>query len=165
MDVFGEPQPDSLPISAKLHLKKFSGIYSEALTWYQDRETLRLVDGLGRALYTPEILERMYHYLEQKGELYYIEYKFHQAFVPVGDVTLAPHDLPIVIGRSELRGKGIGYAVIQALIGRARKLGLSELDVREIYDYNLASQKLFLKCGFKRAEQTKLGYAYKRRLK
>ncbi|MFX3619183.1 MAG: GNAT family N-acetyltransferase [Sporolactobacillus sp.] len=165
MDVFGEPQPDSLPISAKLCLKKFSGIYPEALIWYQDRETLRLVDGPGRAPCTAEILEHMYHYLEQKGELYYIEYKFHQAFIPVGDVTLAPHDLPIVIGRSELRGRGIGYTVIQTLIGRALKLGLSELNVREIYDYNLASQKLFLKCGFERAEQTKLGYAYKRTLR
>ena len=38
-------QPDLLPIDERLRLRKFDNIYDFALEWYQDEETVRLVDG------------------------------------------------------------------------------------------------------------------------
>lgn len=161
VDIFQESQPDFLPISERLQLKKFNDIVPQALGWYQDEETLRLVDGPGRDPYSEETLVRMYSVLNQLGELYYIEYKTDNEFRPIGDVTLAIRDLPIVIGDSACRGKGIGFQVVQALIKRAFNQGMKELYVREIYGYNTASQKLFEKCGFIRDMKTKLGYSYR----
>ncbi|WP_353947955.1 GNAT family protein [Sporolactobacillus sp. Y61] len=160
MKIFKEDQPDILTVSKRIRLIKFREIIPEAFAWYQDRETLRLVDGPDRRPYDRETLSRMYRVLGKMGELYYIEYQAADHFYPIGDVTLALHDLPIVIGDPACRGKGIGSQVINALVERATRQGLKHLYVREIYDYNIASQKLFLKYGFRREGKTKLGHAY-----
>ncbi|WP_100488293.1 GNAT family N-acetyltransferase [Sporolactobacillus pectinivorans] len=161
MNIFKENQPDFLFISEQLRLRKFNGIIPQALGWYQDEKMLRFVDGPGRKPYSEETLSRMYAALNDLGELYYIEYKKDNLFQAIGDVTLAIRDLPIVIGDAGLRGKGIGFQVIQTLIERAYDQGLKELHVREIYSYNTASQGLFEKCGFKKDVKTKLGYSYR----
>lgn len=160
MNIFKEEQPDFIDISKQLRLRKFNGVIPEALQWYQNQETLRLVDGPNRKPYSRETLSRMYRVLEKRGELYFIEYKKGTHFQPIGDVTLTPRDLPIVIGDPAFRGRGIGFQVVQTLIRRAKKQGMKEMHVREIYDYNEGSQKLFVKCGFHKEEKTKLGHSW-----
>ena len=103
----------------------------------------------------------MYEYLSNRGELYFIEIKQGNDFVPIGDVTLSIEDLPIVIGEKGYRGEGIGSKVIEALKLRASALGYKQLGVREIYDYNIASQKLFEKQGFNKVKKTDKGYSYR----
>lgn len=161
MPITGMIQPDTIQISSVLRLRKFTGDCAFALDWYQDEETLWLVDGK-TDLYDMKRLNQMYHYLQEHGELYFIEYKGENAdrFVPVGDVTLGKEDIPIVIGDRRLRGKGIGKQVIRALIDRARALGFATLRVADIYDYNMGSRKLFEGCGFRVAEATEKGHAY-----
>lgn len=161
MPIDGMIQPDTIKISSTLRLRKFTDDCAFALKWYQDEETLLLVDGK-IDLYDMKRIYQMYHYLQEQGELYFIECKAEdgEQFIPVGDVTFGKSDLPIVIGERSKRGKGIGKQVIQALIHRARTLGFSALRVAEIYDYNVGSRKLFEDCGFRVVGATEKGHSY-----
>ena len=160
MPIPGVEQPAVLQIDKTLRLKQFDGECSFALSWYQDPETVFLVDGV-REAYTPEKLGRMYRYLNSKGELYWIEIRRGADFVPVGDVTFWQQDMPIVLGEKGLRGQGIGRRVVAALAGRARALGYPEIFVREIYEWNTASQRCFESAGFIRHCKTEQGYGYR----
>ena len=153
------PQPEILPVEKNLRLRRFDHIYDFALAWYQDEETTRLVDGEPDR-YSPERLKRMYEYLDAHGELYFIEIQKDGRWTPIGDVTFWPDDLPIVIGDPASRGRGIGRAVIMALIGRARELGWTKLKVGEIYDFNEGSRRCFMACGFRPVEKTARGSRY-----
>jgi len=121
---------------------------------------VRLVDGLNAKVYDYDTLKRMYEYLNNIGELYFIKVLENDGFIPIGDVTFWKDDMPIVIGNKRYRGKGIGKKVVEVLIRRARNLGYQELKVREIYNHNIGSQKLFESCGFRKAEPTNNGYSY-----
>ena len=134
--------------------------YEVALNWYQDPETVMLVDGVSEP-YDREKLERMYTYLEQHGELYYIEAENGGEFRPIGDVAFWQYDMPIVIGEPEYRGKGIGRKAVEALVGRGRALGYGELFVGEIYDFNTASQRCFESAGFRKFERKEKGWSYR----
>ncbi|HIQ79381.1 MAG TPA: GNAT family N-acetyltransferase [Candidatus Scatomorpha intestinavium] len=160
MPIDGIVQPELIGIDAELRLRRFDGRFDFALGWYQDAETLYLVDGK-REPYTMERLEGMYRYLDKRGELYFIELLRDGEFAPIGDVTFSRGDLPIVIGEHGLRGKGIGRRVISALCGRAREFGWSELCVEEIYDWNTASKRCFESVGFRPYKKTERGSAYR----
>lgn len=153
-------QPGIIEIEPGLRLRAFDGKYDFALDWYQDPELVYLVDGVRRP-YSRETLTAMYAYLDQHGELYFIELKREGRFVPVGDVTFWQDDMPIVLGDPACRGKGIGRKVIGALIERARALGFAYLRVGEIYDWNLPSQKCFTAMGFVPYEKTERGNRYR----
>lgn len=135
-----------------------------AFPWYQDEELVYLVDGV-RQPYSKEKLLRMYSYLAQYGQLYFIEILENGYWKPIGDVTLSPYDMPIVIGEPYYRGRGIGKKVLQLLISKAQDLGWTEVNVREIYDYNISSQKCFEALGFVKMKQTEKGHSYQLKLK
>lgn len=119
-----------------------------AWPWYQDLETVRLIDGEGARPYTRDQVRSMYEALGAQGEVYMIEQRSSSgAWEVIGDVTLAPHTLPIVL-RTEVRGHRVGRLVIDALIDRARSLGWSELQVREILPGNSRSAALYRSLGF-----------------
>ena len=156
MPILNIPQPEFLPVTETLRLKKFDGIYDFALPWYQNVELVWLVDGK-REPYTMEKLERMYRYLDRQGELYFIEVGEKGIWKPIGDVTFWQEDMPIVIGDPDYRGKGIGKAVIAALTRRGAELGYDTLHVEEIYDWNIASRTCFEHSGFRVCEKTENG--------
>ena len=156
MPIPGVVQPDILEVEAGLRLRRFDGQFAFALPWYQDEETVYLVDGK-RTPYTAEALERMYAYLDAHGELYFIEVLADGIYHPIGDVTFLREDMPIVIGDRRFRGKGIGGKVVAALIARGRALGWDRLGVAEIYDHNAASRRCFEKAGFRACEKTDRG--------
>ena len=114
--------------------------------------------------YTREGIAGMYRYLEEHGEMYLIEYREEGQFSPIGDVTFWQEDMPITIGRKDLHGRGIGRRVVRNLIERGRELGYSQLFIQEIYGFNLASQRMFESCGFRREGQTEQGWRYALRL-
>lgn len=160
LPIEGIRQPEYININIGIRLKAYSGSYEFAYDWYQDIDSLELIDGKGKAVpYTLERLKKMYEYLNNHGELYFIEKKIDDNYIPVGDVTFWKDDMPIVISK-EYRNQGIGKKVIQCLVERARKLGYKQIHVREIYSYNIGSQKLFLGCGFKRMALTENGASY-----
>jgi len=152
-------QPDYMNISNEIRLRKYDGKTDFALCWYQDEETLMLVEGKKKP-YDMERLNKMYTYLDKHGELYFIEYKVNDIYIEIGDVTFSADDIPIVIGNKEYRGCGIGKKVVLKLIERGRNLGYTKLFVNEIYSYNIGSQKLFEGVGFEKYEQTVNGYCY-----
>ena len=153
------PQPLILPITHNLRLRAFDGCYDFAFSWYQDEETVYLVDGARRP-YSRETLSNMYRYLDAHGELYFIEVLENAAWKPIGDVTFWQEDMPIVIGEKTYRGKGIGRKVVAALIDRGRELGYETLRVGEIYHWNTASRRCFESLGFRVWEHTEKGDGY-----
>ena len=160
MPIVGIDQPLIIWIDDELRLRKLDASCDFALAWYQDPETVWLVDGV-RIPYTMEQLRRMYAYLAQKGEVYFIEVRENHAFRPIGDVTFWQMDMPIVIGERTCRGRGIGGKVIGALVERGRALGYRELIVREIYAYNTVSRACFEKAGFRVCEATERGARFR----
>lgn len=160
MPINGVLQPDILSVNEKIRLRKYDGNCHFALPWYQDENMVYLVDGKKES-YSLENLKRMYRYLNEHGELYFIEVKEGGRFVPIGDVTFWQDDMPIVIGDPAYRGMGIGKSVISRLIQRGKEIGYPSLFVREIYEYNLPSQKAFESAGFVPYEKTDKGYRYR----
>lgn len=160
MPINGIPQPELIEIDSCLRLRKYCDDCCFALSWYQDEETLMLVDGVNHP-YDLDRLYRMYHYLRDRGEVYFIELRQDGgSFEPIGDVTFWQEDMPIVIGRKELRGQGIGRRVISALVDRARQLGFSSLKVSEVYDYNIGSRRMFESVGFQVSGKTENGNSF-----
>ena len=162
MAILGIEQPDVIQIDDTLRLRKYDGNHDFALAWYHDEETVWLVDGK-REPYTPEQLTGMYHYLNDMGELYFIEV-LEDTWMPIGDVTFWQEDMPIVIGDPRYRGQGIGTEVISALINRGRSLGYDHLEVEDIYDWNKPSRRCFEKLGFRVYKKTEKGASYSLRL-
>lgn len=153
-------QPAVIQIDESLRLRKYDGVYDFALVWYQDEETVYLVDGK-KELYTMERLKGMYEYLNDAGELYFIEVPENGTYKPIGDVTFWQEDMPIVIGDKNYRGKKIGRKVVSTLVQRGKGLGYDYLEVNEIYDWNEGSRRCFESVGFRAYEKTEKGAKYK----
>ena len=153
-------QPAVIWIDKSLRLRKYDGVYDFAFVWYQDEETAYLVDGK-KELYTMERLKGMYEYLNDTGELYFIEVLENGTYKPIGDVTFWQEDMPIVIGDKNYRGKNIGRKVVSTLVQRGKRLGYDYLEVGEIYDWNEGSRRCFESVGFRAYEKTEKGAKYK----
>ena len=160
MPMQGIEQPEVILIDKTLRLRKYDGFHDFAFDWYQDPDTVLLVDGV-KNTYSRERLDKMYTYLNNIGELYFIEYLENDAFIPIGDVAFWRDDMPIVIGLPAYRNRGVGRRVTAALIDRARTLGFTEFHVGEIYRWNTPSRTLFTSMGFEPYEETKQGHRYK----
>jgi len=163
MPILNVEQPEYIIVSDDIRLRKFDNSFGFALEWYQDIETVMLVDYENEP-YDMDKLCRMYSYLNEHGELYFIEVLTGDKYVPIGDVTFSHKDMPIVIGVKSYRGKGIGKKVVMALIERGKQLGYTTLEVNEIYKFNIGSQRLFESLGFRKYEETENGYRYKLKL-
>lgn len=164
MPIEGISQPEILIIDENLRLRKFDDSFMFALEWYQDEETNYMVDGR-RGKYDLDQLSRMYHYLEKRGEVYFIEVLEKGQFRPIGDVSFWQEDMPIVIGERSYCGQGIGRKVISALIQRGKSLGYNHLLIGEIYDWNESSRRCFESLGFYAYEKTEKGARYRMDLK
>lgn len=163
MPISGIVQPETIMVDEGIRLRRFDGKYDFAYEWYQNEETVWLMDGC-RELYDWDKLERMYRYLDEHGELYFIEVKEADGYIPIGDVTFWQEDMPIVIGDLRYRQKGIGAKVVGALIQRGKSLGYPYLLVSDIYEYNIASRKTFTSQGFVPCKKTEKGSGYRREL-
>ena len=158
--IHGIEQPEIIQIDNTLRLRKYDGVHDFALEWYQDEETVYLVDGK-RDPYTMERLGGMYRYLNNAGELYFIEALENGTYKPIGDVTFWQEDMPIVIGDRDYRGRKIGRRVVSALVKRGVALGYDHLEVGEIYDWNEGSRRCFESVGFQAYEKTEKGAKYR----
>ena len=160
MGIQGVEQPALIQINESLRLRKYDGVHDFALEWYQDPDTVWLVDGK-REPYTVERLDRMYRYLRNAGELYFIEVLESGTYRPIGDVTFWQEDMPIVIGDRNYRGKKIGRKVVSVLVERGKELGYDHLEIGEIYDWNEGSRRCFESVGFVTCEKTEKGSTYR----
>lgn len=146
-------QPEFIFVDNYIRLRTVKNDYEFALIWYQDKEIVYNVDG-NTEPYDLELLAKMYSYWSNVGECYFIEILEDNVYKPIGDVTLCIDDLPIVIGDKNYHNKGIGRKVVNTLIKRAKKLNFKEVIIEEIYDFNIASIKLFTSIGFIRDKKT-----------
>lgn len=147
----GGIQPKILPIDEGLRLRAYDGNYLQALPWYLDEYVYRNSEGITDPEQMPnaDYVRRMYEYLAEHGELYFIEVLEDGEFVAIGDVTLKEENLPITIGIAHYRGRGIGKKVMRAILTRAKELGIAKIYGSGVYDYNVASQRLHEALGFK----------------
>lgn len=93
MPIPGIEQPKLLEVDEELRLRKYDDNDDFALAWYQDEETLIMVDGVYKP-YDMQRLKKMYHYLRERGEVYFIELKNGDEYRPVGDITFWKDDMP-----------------------------------------------------------------------
>jgi len=149
----GVIQPHIINIDDNLRLRAYDGDYLAALPWYQNPVVYYNSEGITDITKIPDAgyVKRMYDFFQNNGEseLYFIEVKKNDTFVPIGDVVVQEVNPPIVIGVGEYRGCGIGKKVLGAMINRAREIGIKRFHNTMIYDYNVASQRLYESMGFR----------------
>ena len=95
-------QEGLIVIDNNLRLRAYDGHFELALDWYQDPDTIYMIDGR-RDPYPPERVQRMYEYLALRGEVYFIEVLEQECWLTIGDVTFWQDDLPIIIGNADYR--------------------------------------------------------------
>ncbi len=135
--------------------------WPHALKWYQNKEIMYFSEGITDRFYDMEDIKRMYQYLSNHGNLYFIEtFTDIDEWLAIGDTTFSDKNLPIVIGDSTYWGQGIGRKVITKFIELAHDLQLSSLTVPEIYHYNERSANLFLGLGFVKSSENEVSSSY-----
>ncbi len=144
-------QPKIIKVDDKIRLRAYDGNYMLAVPWYQDETVYYNSEGITdpREIPDAEYVKAMYDYLSVHGELYFIEVLEGEKYIPIGDVTLKEENPPIAIGVAKYRGAGIGAKVLKTILQRAKKLEITKIHGTIIYDYNLASQRIYEKLGFK----------------
>ena len=155
-------QPDILNINEWLRLRKYDGHYEVFLPGYQDPFVYQNSEGIFDADRVPDLdyVKNMCTYLARVGELYYIEVREGDEFVPIGDVTIKGENPPIAIWSAQYRGKGIGKLVMQTVIARLKSLGFETIKGSTVYKWNLSSQKLHESLGFQRAKEDETEITY-----
>lgn len=148
-------QPQFIRIRDDLRLRKYDGHYELFLPGYQDPCVYQNSEGIfdESKMPTLDYVKRMCTYLAKVGELYYIEVKEGDTFLPVGDVTIKDENPPIAIWKTAYRGKGIGKLVMQTVISRLNELGYDRIQGSTVYQWNVASQKLHEGLGFVRVKE------------
>lgn len=159
-------QPEVIEISDTLRLRKFDGHYELFLPGYQDPFVYQNSEGIFEESRIPDLdyVKGMCTYLSKVGELYYIEVKVEERFVPVGDVTVKEENPPIAIWKENYRGKGIGRLVMQTVIDRLTDLGYHKITESTVYRWNTASQCLHERLGFYRVGEDEKEIRYERLL-
>lgn len=155
-------QPEILIINETIRLRKYDGNYQILLKGYQDPYVYQNSEGIFDEQKKPDLnyLKGMCTYLNQVGELYFIEIKENQTYVSIGDVTIKDKNPPIAIWYEKYRGKGIGTLVMQTVIKRLKELGYQKIIGSTVYKWNHSSQKMHENLGFKRVKETTNEYIY-----
>lgn len=134
-------------IDDEIKLVPYYPNYAASLKWYQNVELCKQVDNRD-AVYDLDRLKRMYKYLNQHGDLFYIKYRSRLC----GDVCLQPSgEINIVIAKP-FQNKHIGRRVIKEIIRLAKEKDMQEL-YAEIYTFNTQSQKMFQSLGFQKVDK------------
>jgi len=143
-------QTDIINIENTLRLRKYDGNYEIALVGYNDPVVYQNSEGIFDDSKKPDInyVKGMFEWLNEHGELYYIEILENDKFIPIGDVTIKDVNPPIAIWFGKYRGIGIGYKVMKVVLNRLKELGYSRITGSTVYKWNIASQKMHEKLGF-----------------
>ena len=159
-------QPEMIAINDSLRLRKDDGHYELFLPGYQNPMVYQNSEGIFDENRIPDLdyVKGMCTYLAKVGELYYIEVKENDVFIPIGDVTVKEENPPIAIWVDTYRGKGIGKLVMQTVIARLKELGFAKITGSTVYQWNTSSQKLHEGLGFQRVSEDEKEITYEREL-
>ncbi|QYA45727.1 GNAT family N-acetyltransferase [Macrococcoides bohemicum] len=119
--------------------------------WYNNRRVLLGSEGINVLGYDEMTIRRMYNDLNDKGTVFIIEI-LDKHWKPIGDITLSPTTVPIIIGEDKYVGKGIAKRAMMLLLKIAKYNDYKEIKVSKVFDYNINSQKLFESLGFEKSE-------------
>ncbi len=122
------------------------------LAWYQDPDVCKQVDNIDH-VYTSELLDRMYTYLNTHGDLYYISYRGKL----VGDVSLRDNAEVCIVVCKEYQNLHIGRRCISDMLALAKEKNMKEVKAN-IYSFNTQSQKMFESVGFIRVSDEWYSY-------
>lgn len=142
----------TITIDSEIKLIKYYPNYETALPWYQDLQLCKQVDNRD-SVYNLDLLKSMYQYLDQKGDLFYIQYQNTLC----GDVCLQDNGEINIVVAKPFQNKHIGRRVIQEIIKLAKEKGLQEL-YAVIYSFNTQSQKMFESVGFQQIDSERYWY-------
>ncbi|MBP3540813.1 MAG: GNAT family N-acetyltransferase [Clostridia bacterium] len=136
-------------VDPEITLVKYYPNYQTALKWYQDPQLCKQVDNRD-TVYDLPLLKRMYKYLDQRGDLFYIKYRGRLC----GDVCLQHSGEVNIVIAMPYQNRHIGRRVLGEVIRLAREKQLNQLHA-EIYSFNAQSRKMFTAMGFqKTGEET-----------
>ena len=143
-------QPEIIPVTDTVRLRKYDGDYAKALEGYQDPYVYQNSEGIFDDAKKPDMdyVQGMFAYLDNAGELYFIEVLENGAYVCIGDVTVKDQNPPIAIWNAKYRGIGIGSAVMRQVIRRLRELGYQKITGSSVYKWNDVSLKMHEHLGF-----------------
>ena len=133
-------------IDKEISLIPYYPNYQTALSWYQDPEACRQVDNRDTP-YDLKRLKAMYSYLNQHGDLFYIEYQKQCC----GDVCLQKNGEINIFIAKPFQNKHIGRKVIAEIIRLAKEKKQPRL-YATIYAFNKQSQKMFESAGFSKID-------------
>ena len=102
----------------------------------------------------------MFEWLNNNGELYYIQIREGQDFISIGDVTIKDVNPPIAIWYGKYRGIGIGTKVMKIVIKRLKELGYEKITGTTVYKWNESSQRMHEKLGFVKVDENEDEYIY-----
>lgn len=154
--------PFIIEIDDSLRLLKYNGNYEEALTGYQDPYVYQNSEGIFDDTKKPDIdyIKGMFEWLNNNGELYYIQIKAGEDFISIGDVTIKDVNPPITIWYENYRGIGIGTKVMKTVINRLKELGYEKIIGTTVYKWNKSSQRMHEKLGFIKIDENDDEYIY-----
>lgn len=155
-------QPNIININESLRLIKYNGNYEIALSGYQDPYVYQNSEGIFDDTKKPDLeyIKGMFKWLNNNGELYYIQVKDGQDYISIGDVTVKDVNPPIAIWYEKYRFIGIGTKVMKTVIKRIKELGYEKITGTTIYKWNLSSQRMHEKLGFVKVDENDDEYIY-----
>lgn len=112
------------------------------LKWYQDKQLCRQVDNID-TVYTLEKLERMYSFLNENGDLYYIEYDG----ILCGDICLRNNEEVCIVISPDYQNRHIGRKCIRNILLLAKEKGYKKV-LANVYKFNKQSYAMFRAAGF-----------------
>lgn len=131
-------------VDPEITLVKYYPNYQTALQWYQDPRLCKQVDNRD-TVYDLPLLKRMYKYLDQRGDLFYIKYRGRLC----GDVCLQHSGEVNIVIAGPYQNRHIGRRVLGEVIRLGREKQLNQFHA-EIYSFNAQSRKMFTAMGFQK---------------
>ena len=155
-------QPIVIEVDENIRLLKFNGNYEIALSGYQDPYVYQNSEGIFDDTKKPDInyIKGMFEWLNNNGELYYIQIREDQDYISIGDVTIKDVNPPITIWYEKYRSIGIGTKVMKIVIRRLKELGYDKITGTTVYKWNESSQKMHEKLGFVKVDENDNEYIY-----
>ena len=134
-------------VDPDITLGKYYPNYQTVLQWYQDPRLCKQVDNRD-TVYDLPLLKRMYKYLNQRGDLFYIKYRGRLC----GDVCLQHSGEVNIVIAGPYQNRHIGRRVLGEIIRLGREKQLLHL-LAEIYSFNTQSRRMFEAAGFQQADK------------
>ena len=155
-------QPIVIEVDENIRLLKYNGDYEAVLIGYQDPYVYQNSEGIFDDIKKPDLeyIKGMFKWLNNNGELYYIQVKDGQDYISIGDVTVKDVNPPIAIWYEKYRFIGIGTKVMKTVIKRIKELGYEKITGTTIYKWNLSSQRMHEKLGFVKVDENDDEYIY-----